>query len=206
MSNIGHIPVNRSVGRPRQFDEVEVLDAAMDVFWRQGYDGTSMADLLAATGLHKGSLYQAFGDKHALFVRALRHYTEYLRAEMDRSMQNADSALEGLRRGLYKGIDLCCVGPTDNPGCLALNTLAEKGTTDPEILSVLQGEFLHRQLKITEAVQQAQAEGDIRADWPAERIAGLIRTQLVGLAISLKGPLGPAAAKGMVDDLLATLG
>jgi TetR/AcrR family transcriptional repressor of nem operon len=205
MNPVQHHPVSRSVGRPRQFEEVDVLHAAMDVFWRQGYEGTSMADLLAATGLHKGSLYQAFGDKHTLFVRALRHYTERLRAEVDKSMQNGDSALEGLRDGLYTAIDLCCVGPSDNPGCLALNTLAEKGTTDPEVLSVLQGEFLHRHTKITDAVQRAQADGDIRADWPAERIAGLIRTQLVGLAISLKGPLGPEAAKAMVDDLLATL-
>ena len=61
------------VGRPRQFDEGEVLDAAMQAFWANGYEATSMADLMSVTGLHKGSLYQAFGDKHRLFVASLRN-------------------------------------------------------------------------------------------------------------------------------------
>ena len=62
------------VGRPRQFDVDQTLDAAMRAFWARGYEATSMADLMAATGLHKGSLYQAFGDKHALFIEALKRY------------------------------------------------------------------------------------------------------------------------------------
>ena len=61
----------RSVGRPREFDEKAALEAAMDSFWQKGFEATSLADLCACTGLHKGSLYQAFGDKHQLFMRAL---------------------------------------------------------------------------------------------------------------------------------------
>lgn len=57
------------VGRPRQFDEEQVLDAAMKAFWAKGYESTSLADLVEVTGLHKGSLYQAFGDKHTLLDR-----------------------------------------------------------------------------------------------------------------------------------------
>ena len=64
---------NRSVGRPREFDEDAVLTAAMDAFWRQGYEATSLSDLCACTGLHKGSLYQAFGGKHELFMKSLEH-------------------------------------------------------------------------------------------------------------------------------------
>ena len=59
---------------PREFDMDEALDAAMSVFWEKGYEGTSMADLMAATGLHKGSIYKAFTDKHDLFVKALKRY------------------------------------------------------------------------------------------------------------------------------------
>ena len=68
----------RSVGRPREFDEEAALEAAMDAFWQKGYEATSLSDLCTCTGLHKGSLYQAFGDKHQLFMRALLHYADIL--------------------------------------------------------------------------------------------------------------------------------
>ncbi len=66
----------RPVGRPREFDEDSVLEAAMEVFWRKGYEATSLADLCDCTGLHKGSLYQTFGSKHDLFMKALKHYID----------------------------------------------------------------------------------------------------------------------------------
>ena len=64
------------MGRPREFAEATVLDVAMDLFGQQGYKATSVTDLCAATGLHKASLYQAFGNKHQLFLRSLQHYTK----------------------------------------------------------------------------------------------------------------------------------
>ena len=62
------------MARPRQFDEEQVREALMNVFWDKGYEATSMQDLVAATGLLKGSLYGAFGDKRALYLIALNHY------------------------------------------------------------------------------------------------------------------------------------
>ena len=62
------------MARPREFDEEEVLDRALDVFWRRGYGATSVEDLTAATGLGRGSLYAAFGDKETLFLTCLRRY------------------------------------------------------------------------------------------------------------------------------------
>ena len=67
---------SREVGRPREVDEDAVLEAARDAFWQKGYEATSLADLCQCTGLHKGSLYQSFGDKHALFMRALQRYAQ----------------------------------------------------------------------------------------------------------------------------------
>src|SRR5210317_1187307 len=93
MSSIAKNPV----GRPRGFDEAKVLDAAMEVFWRKGYESTSLADLLEATGLHKGSLYQAFGDKHTLFISALRRYLEGMRSRKNVLLRETESPLEGIR-------------------------------------------------------------------------------------------------------------
>jgi TetR/AcrR family transcriptional regulator, transcriptional repressor for nem operon len=62
--------------RPRHFDEQDVVDRAMELFWTEGYEATSVTDLTAQLGVHSGSLYRTFGDEHALFVRALGRYRE----------------------------------------------------------------------------------------------------------------------------------
>jgi TetR/AcrR family transcriptional repressor of nem operon len=197
--------VNNPVGRPRSFDEDEVLGAAMEVFWRKGYDGTSMADLLAATGLHKGSIYQTFGDKHSLFVRALRAYIENMRVTMSRILGDSDRAIEGLRRALYHHIDLGATEAGANSGCLALNSLVETAQHDPEVMAVLETAYAMRMKLIGRYVGKAQAEGDLRSDWPAARIANLIATGEAGIMVELKGVLDEAGARVLVDDLLSTL-
>lgn len=198
--------VNKPVGRPRSFDEDEVLSAVMDVFWRKGYDGTSMADLLAATGLHKGSIYQAFGDKHSLFVRALRGYIDDMRTNMTRIVSEAERAIEGLRGVLYHHIGLGVTEAGVNSGCLALNSLVETAQHDPEVMAVLATAFNMRMKLITDTVARAQAEGDLREDWPPGRIAGLVAATEAGIIVELKGMLDEAGARAMADDLLTALG
>ncbi len=72
------------MARPREFDRDEVLDKAIEVFWTQGYDGTSVQDLVDAMGIQRGSLYAAFGDKHQLFLEALDRYENVARGEYER--------------------------------------------------------------------------------------------------------------------------
>ena len=194
------------VGRPRSFDEEEVLAAVMDVFWRKGYEATTMADILAATGLHKGSIYQTFGDKHTLFVRALRSYVDNMRSAMTDLLAGADSAVEGLRAGMYHHIALGARKGGGNFGCMALNSLVEFAQHDPEVLQVLGNAYAMRMKLITATVARAQAQGDLRSDWPAERIANLIAAGEAGIVVELKGMLDETGAQRMVDDLLETLG
>ncbi len=195
------------VGRPREFDESAVLDAVMEVFWRKGYEKTSMVELLAATGLHKGSLYQAFGDKHSLFILALRRYISNLKQEMSQVMTDAPSGIEGIREALYRNIDMgcTCTGDGSNPGCMVLNTLVDKGKEDADVLAVLQDAFENRMKMVTESVARAQAEGDIRVDMPAQRIATIIITLVAGVAASLRGGVDTEQARVVVDDVLLTL-
>jgi TetR/AcrR family transcriptional repressor of nem operon len=194
-----------SVGRPREFDEDKVLDAAMDIFWLQGYESTSMADLLAATGLHKGSLYQAFGDKHSLFIQVLRRYMDGYRQEMAAYIESAQSGLEELRLIMEISIGKGCHGSNGNAGCMALNTLADKGTEDPDILAVLQEGYGLRMQMIADAVTRAQAEGSLRADWSAERIATMISVMTAGMVSTLRGPVDKQMALGLTDDFLDTI-
>ena len=85
------------VGRPREFDEEQVLDAAMKAFWAKGYEATSLADLVSVTGLHKGSLYQAFGDKHSLFIQTLNRYLQNVRQHKNQMLEAAETPIGGIR-------------------------------------------------------------------------------------------------------------
>ena len=86
------------MGRPREFDEDGVLERALHVFWRLGYEATSVTDLMEATGLAKGSLYKAFGDKRSLFLKALDRYLERGRDALRHTLTDAPTVREGLER------------------------------------------------------------------------------------------------------------
>ena len=197
--------IHNPFGRPRSFDEDEVLATVMDVFWRQGYDGTSMADILAATGLHKGSIYQTFGDKHSLYIRALQAYVAAMRLKMIGIVGSADSALEGLRTALYFHIEAGARDGGANCGCLALNSLVETAQEDPEVMAVLETTNGFRMQLLTETVARAQVDGKLRSDWQPERIANLVAATEAVILVELRGPLDEDGAKAMVDDALAAL-
>jgi TetR/AcrR family transcriptional repressor of nem operon len=120
------------MGRPRQFDETRVIEAITRVFWEKGYEATSMQDLVQASGLLKGSLYGAFGDKKALYIKALTHYDEtHIQSAVD--MLNGDAGveekianlfnavIEGVNKGVFAG------------GCLLCNASMEMATVDKAV-------------------------------------------------------------------------
>src|ERR1700742_3446179 len=88
-----------SLGRPREFDEDKVLLAAAHAFWQRGYHATSIDDICAATGLLRGSLYGAYGDKHGIFVASLNHYCQTRVARAEKSLGGPPSR-DLLRSGL----------------------------------------------------------------------------------------------------------
>ncbi|MBW9110707.1 TetR/AcrR family transcriptional regulator [Microbacterium ureisolvens] len=120
--------------RSRSFDEDELLDAAIELFWAGGYRASSLVDLSAATGVANGSLYQAWGSKWALFLAAFRRYC-------DRRVVLVEDALSGERdpermlRQLFDAIVDDCRSRPDRRGCLLVNTVSELGT-DPDVAEI----------------------------------------------------------------------
>jgi len=95
------------MARPRSFDPNEALDLARDVFWRKGFQGTSLDDITAATGLAKPSLYAAFGDKNALFLKVLDRYHERIVANAERVLMEGPSARDAIERWLAGFVPFC---------------------------------------------------------------------------------------------------
>ena len=188
----------RSVGRPREFDEEAALEAAMEAFWKKGYESTSLADLCTCTGLHKGSLYQAFGDKHALFMRSLKHYADTEFKESAAVVLQHESPLEGIR-ALVREV---CEYAEEGKGCMMINSMVELAPHDPEVRKAIENEGQRRIRVVTDLLTRAQQLGEIRADLVPEKLAQQLMIGLAGSAAMVKGLITTEQVLEILDDLI----
>jgi TetR/AcrR family transcriptional repressor of nem operon len=125
------------MARPRSFDPGEALDLARDVFWRKGFQGTSLDDITAATGIAKPSLYAAFGDKNALFLKVLDRYHERIVANTERILQEGPSARDAIERWLTGFVPFCS-GAKGTRGCLSVNTAVDGASDQKDVRDKIQ--------------------------------------------------------------------
>jgi TetR/AcrR family transcriptional regulator, copper-responsive repressor len=149
-------------GRPRSFNTDEVLQRVRDTFWKYGFAGTSMDQLSAATGLHKPSLYGAFGDKKALYLAALDNYLAEVRAEFAEAF-----AVPGLFDSLYevteRSIDKFLRGKGDGSGCFMMSTAMPEAAEHAEISAVVRGSMESLERAFQRRFEKAVDEGEIPA-------------------------------------------
>lgn len=190
--------ISRSVGRPREFDEDIVLGAAMDAFWRKGYEATSLSELCSCTGLHKGSLYQAFGDKHELFMRALQHYADMEFNEVMKVASQADTPLGAVRAAVDK---ISCDSGSEK-GCLVINSIVELAPHDDDVKKALQGFGSKRIAAMADMLAKAQEAGEIRAELEPDKLATQLMVTLAGAAAMVKGILDGAELRKVLSEMI----
>jgi TetR/AcrR family transcriptional repressor of nem operon len=182
-------------GRPREFDIDEVLDKAARVFLAHGYHGASMVDLLAATGLARGSLYKAFSDKRDLFRAVFDRYAEGVLSRM-RARLSAPNAREGIADLLAHYAAISTDGPAQR-ACLINIATSEQAAED----RVLAGKIARLFERMTEAiaatVSRGQAAGDIRATTDPAALGRMLLATLQGMRVMGRSGLGPEA----IDDV-----
>jgi len=168
------------MSRPREFDEDQVLDQVLKTFWMRGYEGTSIDDLTAATGLARASLYGAFGDKTQLFERAITRYTEKI-SDLAELVTVAPSVREGLRRMFSRWIEVAC--PSSGPkGCFLLLS-AGLGPSESDLASKLAARSRQTLLDTLEAaIRRAQASGEFAHTREPRDLAALLSVVLQGIA------------------------
>ena len=145
----------RTLGRPREFDTDAALASIMDVFWARGFEGTSMSDLEVATGLRKGSLYAAFGDKRAMYLKALALYD---RKAVDKGiavLSGAGPVDERIAAFLQSAIDAVAVSK-DRRGCFLCNASADQAMLDPATERAVKASFR----RLARALEQAMSMPD----------------------------------------------
>ena len=177
----------------------------MRAFWAKGYEATSLADLMAVTGLHKGSLYQAFGDKHSLFVQALTRYLEYMGRQANEIAASAETPLDAMQQVLHRMIDIVDSQDDCPMGCLAVNSLVELAPHDPEVQKVLHDHLGQMESSMRQKIAEAQAAGQISKRRSPELITGLLSTFIAGLGANMKGMLSKAEAHELMDEQIKAL-
>jgi AcrR family transcriptional regulator len=168
-------------GRPREFDADEALDRALEVFWRKGYEGASLAELTEAMGINRPSLYAAFGNKEALFRRALDRYAEGP-AAYTREALNAPTAREVAERLLHGAAD-ALTDPCHPPGCLGVMGALTCGEAADSIREELCARRAAFEKELTRRLERAKADGDLPADTNCADLARLVMTIMQGMSV-----------------------
>lgn len=170
------------MGRPREFDVDETTGKAMQAFWRGGYERTSLRDLMAATGLEKGSIYKAYGCKEDLFLAALDLYLGEGVSGIESIIRSAPSAKEALRSILEK-ISKNCGGEHGATGCLAVNTTIEAVDGPDAIVRRLDRHWAWIRSVFERVIVQGQDEESFRSDMPASDLAEIISRMVIGTTV-----------------------
>ena len=164
-----------------------------------------MTELMEATGLHKGSLYKAFVDKHDIFMKSLGRYLDSAYGHMQIALAGAASPLDGLRAWLG-GVVLLCRDQPVQRGCLALNTAVELGPHDAEVTALLQNHHARASRLLFESIRSGQRSGEIRTDIGADQLAKALFVFSAGLLGASKVLSETVDPEEMVDSALAMIG
>ncbi|MFT5504346.1 MAG: TetR/AcrR family transcriptional repressor of nem operon [Gammaproteobacteria bacterium] len=155
------------MARPRQFDENQVIQKVMEIFWEKGYEATSLTDLIRVTGLQKGSLYGAFGNKQNLYLLALKHYEQnHIQAAVGRL--NDDSPVKSKIRFLFDLILESMQSGAFAGGCLLCDASLEMASIDPQVQKSVEGMITRLLRSVRCALEQDQypdAKLDSTADF-----------------------------------------
>lgn len=170
------------MGRPRTFSEDVVLTRAMEEFWTHGYGGTSPAQLAAATGVAKGSLYNAFSSKRDLFDRCLELYHQQTGALARELLEHPGTTRECLENALRTVVD-SDVSQPQRRGCLIGNTAVELAGEDVEIAQKLRRMQDESTSWFAARIERGQVEGDIPRDRDAQALAEHLANTLAGLRV-----------------------
>jgi TetR/AcrR family transcriptional repressor of nem operon len=189
------------VARHKEFDPDQALDRAMRLFWERGYEKTSMQDLVERMGVHKRSMYDTFGDKHSLYVRALDRYVGAAETDLVAGLQAAGSSREALR-ALFS----TSIGDDSRPrGCFAVNCASETALDDPQVARRVGHLFTTSEQLIRDLVLEGQGAGEIPSRHDPDVLATALHNAWIGLRIQARAGRGPDELSAMVDGLMAML-
>jgi len=179
------------MARPKEFDQEKALHRAISVFSQKGFAATSTDDLTQAMDVGRQSMYDTFGDKRALFLKALEVYVAESIGAINVELQTPGSPLAAVRRALVHFAERKDLSSTD--GCMGINAVCEFGMRDEEVTQITRSAATVQRHTLIETLRRAQLEGELDAHTDIESLADFFDSTLAGMRIAAKaGKTRPA--------------
>lgn len=192
------------MARPREFDPDTVVDRALDVFWAKGYEATSLDDLCEGTALNRSSLYAAFGDKRALFLKTIDRYGDNAVARVGAALSRPVPLREALAGFYAEMIDRIVAGP-GRSGCFIGNCAAEVARHDRAVASNLRRNLDRVEATFRDALIRAKTRGELPPHANVEALARFILAGTQGLRLIGKTGAGRDALEDVAEVMLRCL-
>ncbi|MEM9284088.1 MAG: TetR/AcrR family transcriptional regulator [Verrucomicrobiota bacterium] len=181
--NVDIVDLNMKPGPDKNFEPTEALEAAMGVFWARGFEAAALSELTSAMGIGKQSLYNTFGNKRALFIEAIKHYTnESLLSLRDTLFDESSGSYLANLRGLLDHWRVMHSKPGSH-GCMIGTNIADFDTEDEEVCAILRDQLKRVEDSLTSALQKAQANGELSDKTSPRDIARTVLCLSQGMAL-----------------------
>jgi AcrR family transcriptional regulator len=196
--------MKRTRGRPRQYDEVVALQAAGEVFWTKGFSATSLDDLTVAMGMNRPSIYRAFGDKEAVYRKALMQFCQGMEAAFERTMLAEDDIRKALANFYQDALAVYTSGEQPK-GCLVMGTAVAAAVCHPEIQADLLNVIRDLDQKIARRLEQARDAGQLKASFDATGRAAVAQSLLHSLSLRARAGETPKRLRRMIEAGVETV-
>lgn len=187
------------MARTKDFDEKEVLKKAIGLFWDKGYNGTSMQDLVDGLGISRSSLYDTFGDKHQLYVKALQAYQDSYGSKMCTLISEAPSAKEAMRQLMEMVVDNL-LDDEQRRGCFMVNAGVELAQHDAEVGTLICENEQQLEQTFLKVVKKGQSDGELDKAKDPQALARFFSNTVKGLQVSVKS----TAERQFFEDVIQT--
>lgn len=173
------------MARPKAFDQDKALNQAMALFWQQGYEATSIQELLDVMGIGRGSLYDTFGDKRQLFLAALQRYQSSGDHSLVAPLRQFDSAKEAIRQLFINLVNITRDDP-DQKGCLIVNSAVELAPHDPHMAEAVSRAQNNTEELFYQAILHGQEMGEIPSEKEPRALARFFVNNIRGIRVMAK--------------------
>ena len=175
----------------KQYDRIELLDTAVELFRRQGYNGTSTAELVDELGVNRKSMYAEFGSKQGLFEAALERYNDEHLSNVLAPIEAPDAGADAIRGAFAAYADASDDGWSPGRGCLMCNTAVERGALDPAVGRYVVAYLDRLTSAFRNALGNAARDGDVDRGADLDELARFLTTSLIGVAACIRAKAPP---------------
>ncbi|GAA2499101.1 TetR/AcrR family transcriptional regulator [Streptomyces longisporus] len=193
------------MARTKEFDPDAALQSALELFWRRGYEATSMSDLVDHLGIGRASIYATFGSKHELYLKALERYDRAGLPPIVRELSQPGPALPAVRALVRRYATEAADEQLRLNGCLVTNTASELAPHDAAAARRVERNWDHLETVLHSALVRAQARGELPAGRDPLALARMLLVLLQGLRVVGKASADPARVRDAAEQALALL-